>query len=462
MPAAVPRAHRRLMYELDTIAAIATPPGPGAIGVIRVSGPSAMRLADIVFERRGGGAWASHHLYRGRVRDLAGAALDEGLAVLMRAPHSYTGEDVLELHCHGSPLVLEQVMQALLTGGARPARAGEVTLRAYLDGKLDLIQAEAVMTLVRARTADGAHTAAVQLFGGLSAHLGTVRDALVRGKAHLEARIDFSEDDLELDEAALLAELQAARHAVQAVLATAARGELLQRGLRVTLTGRPNVGKSSLLNALLGRERAIVAAEPGTTRDVIEAATDFGGVPVVLVDTAGLRDTGETVERLGVARAKAAAAAADVVLLVLDTAQPLAAQRDLLETGAAVVVLNKIDLPTCWSEAERDSVAATHTNAAVSATLGWGLDGLRDVVLRHAGAQWSDNLPTLTSVRQRDALAKVEASLSDALAAAAAGLPAELIAVDVQAALDHIGAVTGTVASEEVLDAVFAEFCIGK
>ena len=449
------------MYEADTIAAVATPPGPGGIGVIRVSGPAAERLANQCFRRRRAGSWETHRLYHGRVVDADGAALDDGLAVLMRAPHSYTGEDVLELHCHGSPILLQRVLHALLQSGARPARAGEFTKRAFLNGKLDLAQAEAVAELVRARTADSASAAADQLFGRLSAHLAALREQLIRAKGYLEVGIDFS-DDVRLDESALMGELEGARQAIADLRRTYARGRLLREGLRIAITGRPNVGKSSLLNALLGAERAIVTPQPGTTRDVLEDHADFDGVPVVLYDTAGLRDAADEVERIGVERARTVALGADVVLVVLDTARPLASQRALLEEGAPIAVLNKIDLPCVWSADEVADVAAGHESVRVSATLPSGLDALRHAVTRRASLQWSDNLPTLTSARQHDALVNVERSLAQAIEALQQGLPPDLIAVDVQAALDHVGAVTGLVTSEDVLDAIFREFCIGK
>ncbi|HSP99409.1 MAG TPA: tRNA uridine-5-carboxymethylaminomethyl(34) synthesis GTPase MnmE [Candidatus Dormibacteraeota bacterium] len=449
------------MYELDTIAAIATPPGPGGIGIVRVSGPQAGAVADAVFHR-GGGPWRSHQLYAGRLCAADGTTLDAGMAVLMLAPRSYTGEDVLELHCHGSPVVLEQVLRTVLALGARPALAGEFTKRAFLNGRLDLTQAEAVMGLVSARTADAAQTAAAQLCGGLSAHVADIRERLVRAKAHVEAELDFGDEDVGLDPDALAGDIQTAQAAVDALLATAARGELLRRGLRVALSGRPNAGKSSLLNALVGAERAIVTAHPGTTRDVIEAAIDIAGVPVTLIDTAGLRDTGDAVEQLGVARAEHAAAAADLVLVVLDTARPFAEQAALLGRADAIAVLNKCDLPSAWSAADEAAAAGAHPCVRVSATASLGLDVLCQAIVARAGVQWADNLPPLTSARQREALARVARSLAAARASLAAGLPPELVAVDLQAALEHIGAVTGAVTSDDVLDAVFREFCIGK
>ena len=450
------------MYETDTIAAIATPPGPGGIGIVRVSGPAAERLAGESFQRRRAGGWTTHRLYRGRIVGCDGAPIDDGLAVLMRAPRSYTGEDVLELHCHGSPVLLQRVVQTLLQRGARPARAGEFTKRAFLNGKLDLAQAEAVAALVQARTADGASIAADQLFGRLSAHLLALREELIRIKGQLEVRIDFSDADVDLADAGLAAALGDAHAGVAALRRTYARGRLLRDGLRVAITGRPNVGKSSLLNALLGAERAIVTPIPGTTRDVVEDSADFDGVPVVLCDTAGVREAGDEVERIGVERAISVAAGADVVLVVLDTARPLAEQRGLLDGGAPIAVLNKIDLPCVWSAEELAGLEMHAETVRVSATLPLGLDALRQAVTQRASAQWADNLPTLTSARQHDALLQVEASLRRALDAFEGSLPPELIAADVQAALDQVGAVTGLVTSDEVLDAVFREFCIGK
>jgi tRNA modification GTPase len=449
------------MYAADTIAAIATAAGPGAIGVVRASGPDAARLAGKVFQR-GGGAWTSHRLYHGRVLGADGTPLDDGLAVLMRAPHSATGEDVLELHCHGNPLLLQLVLAALLHHGARPAEAGEFTKRAFLNGKLDLAQAEAVADLIRARTPDSAGIAAEQLFGRLSAHLGELRQRLVRAKAHLEVRLDFSEEDVAPDDDALAGDLARTHADVVALRATYARGRLLQVGLRVAITGRPNAGKSSLLNALLAADRAIVSDRPGTTRDVIEARTDFDGIPVELYDTAGLRESDDPIEQLGVARARAVAGAADVVLVVLDTHAPLAPQRALLDDDAPIAVLNKTDLPCAWSAAELAAVEAAGPAVRIAATVPRGLDALRQIVTQRVAPQWTDHVPILTSARQYDALGKLEASLEHARAGLAAGLPPDLIAVDVQAALDHIGAVTGLVTSEDVLDAVFREFCIGK
>jgi tRNA modification GTPase len=449
------------MYEGDTIAAIATPAGTGGIGIVRVSGPLAPRIADAIFRRRRHSAgWQSHRLYHGQMTTGAGLVIDDGLAVVMRAPHSYTGEDVLELHCHGSPAVLRVALEAALRHGARPAQKGEFTKRAFLNGKIELTQAEAVADVVQARTAESASQAAEQLCGHLARHLESLRQRLVRAKAHLEVQIDFVDEDVDLDSEAVRVALDSVQQAVDTLLATYERGRILREGLQVAIAGRPNAGKSSLLNALLGEDRAIVTPIPGTTRDVIEEAADFLGVGVVLSDTAGIRATPNEIERIGVERAHGLVAAADVTLLVID--QSVAPEPPIVPVGPRVLpLLNKIDLPSQWS---RDDVANLLGESVirVSAATSEGLDDLRRAVVVHTGSAPRDGTPVLTRSRQRDALLKTRDALAAALDGVSANAAPELVAVDVQAALDHIGSVTGAVTSEDVLDAIFAEFCLGK
>jgi tRNA modification GTPase len=451
------------MYVEDTIVAIATPPGPGGIGIVRVSGREAERIAEAVFDcaeeaRR----WTSHRLYRGRVLTQDGNCLDDALAVLMRAPRSYTGEDVLELHCHGSPSVLRGAVDSVVAAGARPARAGEFTKRAFLNGKLDLAQAEAVADLVGARTAASAALAAAQLEGGLSRRLAAIREQVIRVKAHLEVQIDISDEDVGLDPTLPAREIGAARVQLAALVRSFERGRLLRDGLRLAIVGRPNAGKSTLLNALLGEERAIVTATPGTTRDVIEESADFDGVPVVLSDTAGLREAPEEVERIGVARALEAARAADLGLLVVDSSQPPAPEPCDLEGTRALAVLSKSDLPCAWNEREIEELGRRHPVVRVSATQRAGLDALRAAALSRCGAAPRDGEPVLTRERHLQALSAALDCLDRAAAALGAGSEPDLVAVDVQGALDAIGTVTGAVTSEDVLDRIFRDFCIGK
>lgn len=449
------------MYVEDTIAAIATPPGSGGIGVIRLSGAASERIGLQVFKRRSPGLWETHRLYVGTVGGSDGRFLDEALGVLMRGPHSYTGEDVFEIHCHGSPIVLRTVLAAVLHFGARPAATGEFTRRAFLNGRMDLIQAEAVAGLIYARTVEGVDQAADHLFGRLSEHLEDLRQQLTRVKGVLEVQIDFADEEVDFDPGDTAGVIQVVLDRVAALRQTYDRGRLLRDGLQVAITGRPNAGKSSLLNALLGAERAIVTPSPGTTRDVIEESVDFAGIPVVLRDTAGLRDASDEVERIGVERARSVARAADVVLHVVDGSVSAASMAEDLLSEKTIIVINKVDLPQVSSPEAFGSLAAYPT-VRISATQGIGLDVLRQTVLAGLGRRPHDGLPMLTSARQFHVLAEVSDCLQGAIDGLKEGVPVDLVSVDVQAALEHIGSITGAITNEDVLDVIFREFCIGK
>jgi tRNA modification GTPase len=460
------------MYADDTIAAVATAPGHGGVGIVRISGPLATLLAPTLFRRTRttAGDWETHRLYGGDVLDAEGQPLDRGLAVIMRKPGSYTGEDILELHCHGSPVVLRAVVAAALAHGARLAEPGEFTKRAFLNGRLDLPQAEAVIDLVRARTTQGAALAAQQLCGSLSTALDTVRVDIVGLKALLEVQIDFSEDDVAVDPQTLIATTECCVTELRRLIATYQHGRLVREGAQVAIVGRPNVGKSSLLNALLGEDRAIVSPLAGTTRDTIDEAINLFGVPVVLTDTAGLRedDATDPVELLGMQRTAAKIAAADLVLAVYDLATPPNGADRAVATAVRrlphLVVLNKTDLPAVWGG--DDIVAMTNGRAVlrVSATHHLGLDPLRRAMREALDALPVDGTtaPVLTNERQRNALAKALDSLELARRSILDRQPPELVSVDVQDAIDRIGEVTGAVTSEDVLDRIFQEFCIGK
>jgi tRNA modification GTPase len=458
------------MYVTDTIAAIATPAGPGAIAILRVSGNLCRAVAQRVF--RGSvpvQAWRSHHLYHGRLLDGDGTPIDAGLAVLMRAPRSYTGEDVLELHGHGSPLVMRRILTHVLACGARLAEPGEFTKRAFLNGRIDLPQAEAVIDLIRARSSAGAALAAAQLDGRLSEALADIRERLLHLKALLEALIDFSEEDVVIPSAQIAGIAQDAGAAIESLLATYRHGSLVREGLRVALAGKPNVGKSSLLNALLGSDRAIVTEIAGTTRDTIEESADFHGIPVVLTDTAGLRDTGsvDPIERLGIHRAAAALRQAHVVVAVLDRSRALDEEdRSVLTSlqgSRFVVAANKIDLPPAWESEDLELPGGTPV-VRVSAQQRLGLDPLRQAVVQlvEQNAAPPADAPVLTNARHQAALQRSREALRLACASIDAQQPADLVAVDAQAALDEIGSITGAITSEDVLDRIFQEFCIGK
>lgn len=459
------------MYAADTIAAIATPAGPGGVGIVRVSGPNALRIASrLVHGTTPSNRWTSHRLYRGQITDEAGNAIDHGLAVVMASPRSYTGEDVLELHCHGSPVALRRVLAAALHCGARLAEPGEFTKRAFLNGRLDLAQAEAVIDLVRAPGSMAASVAADQLAGRLSAELARVRESIVQVKSLLEAQIDFAEEDFVVDRDDLLDPLDAAVRHLQTLIASYRAGKLARDGIRVVIAGKPNVGKSSLLNALLHEERAIVTPAAGTTRDTIEELADIDGIPVLLTDTAGLRPLQEAdpIERLGMERTSAKLKEAEVRLLVLDASAPLdEADRAILalpEGSAEIIVLNKVDLPR---GIEAEQVAAPRRQRPVievSAKTGEGLDRLRLGIVEavDGGALVDVSATVVTNLRHVDALTKAMEALEQGRRSIDEGHPPDVVAVDVQDAIEHIGAVTGVVSTEEVLDRIFSQFCIGK
>ena len=452
----------------DLIAAVATPPGPGGVGIVRLSGPGAHRAAAQVFRPMQRGALTDapdRLLVYGTVLGPEGEGIDRGLAFVSRAPHSYTGEDTAELQCHGSPVVLNLVLEALYQAGARPAQPGEFTQRAFLNGRLDLTQAEAVIDLIEADSARAVRNAAGQLAGALSRRIGGVYDALTDLMAHFCAVLDYPDEDLDPFRAegmaAVLAEQGAA---LAALLQTAARGRRLRDGVVCALVGRPNAGKSSLLNALAGYERAIVTDRPGTTRDTVEAAVSLAELPFRLIDTAGLRASDDPAERLGVARSRAAMDEADVVLLVCDgTASPGDEERALLaELGErAVVVRSKADRPAVW-----DALPGSET-VAVSARTGAGLAELEAVLGRRgaallpavrAGAQGL----MLTNARQTDAVRRALEAVRRAEEGLGAGLPPDLLLTDVEDALAALGELTGRTVREDVTDRIFSRFCVGK
>ena len=455
------------MYAEDTIVAIATPPGRGGIGVIRISGHHAGAVATEVFRlQRPTAHPESHRFYLGAIVDADGKSMDQALAVFMYAPHSYTGEDVVELHCHGSPVLLHLILARCCEAGARTAEPGEFTKRAFLNGRIDLVQAEAVAEIVEARTEAAARTGLRHLSGALSERLSHLCQALVEIKAQMEVLIDFSEEEVDLAPASLLDGLDAIATQVEALIGSYRVGRLLRHGFHLAIVGQPNVGKSSLLNALAGSERAIVTQIPGTTRDIIEEGVDIGGVPVVLSDTAGWRESEEVVERIGVERARRRAAEADGVLIVLDRSRPLSSEdRAIIHTlrpQPGVIVINKCDLPAAWDTSALPFPAHRPT-VEVSASTSAGIDDLRTTVkqvLLSAPADPEASLVTLA--RHRDALDKAGAAIRSAHRGLSQGDPVDVIAADVQSAIDHVGGITGAVSTEDVLDRIFRDFCIGK
>lgn len=456
-----------------TIAAIATPPGPGGIGVIRISGPEALAVLRALFlPRNPAAAFQSHRLSYGRVVDpSSGLALDEALAVFMRAPHTYTREDVAELQCHGSFLVLQDILALILAQpGVRLAQPGEFTKRAFLSGRIDLTQAEAVIELLQAKSRAGAQMAADQLEGGLQRRIKTIRDNLLGVRAIMEVAIDFPDEEVEIIEPEGLRRqlIAGVREPLAELVARAGQGRLFRDGIAAVILGRPNVGKSSLLNSLLREERAIVTAVPGTTRDTIEEYFAIRGMPVRIIDTAGIRETAETVEELGIRRSRQKVADADLVLLVVDaTAGLTAGDGELLASVAGkpvVLVVNKCDLATPAAVAALRAAGGSVPSAAISARTGEGIAELEEVIFATmAGSgQWEPGHASVPNVRHEAALRLAIAATDRVLAGLAVPLPPDLIAVELQAALDHLGEIIGETTTEEMLDLIFSRFCIGK
>lgn len=461
----------------ETIAAIATPAGAGGIGIIRVSGPLAGPILARVFRpRRPVASFASHHMYYGWIVDPGtDSLLDEVLAVFMRAPHTYTREDVVEVHCHGSYLVLERILALIFRQGARPARAGEFTKRAFLNGRIDLTRAEAVLELLQARTDPALELACGQLQGMLYDQVMAVRRSLLAVRAIIEVAIDFPEEEGDILDPARMAEQlqQEVLGPITALLADADQGRIFREGISAVILGRPNVGKSSLLNTLLREERALVTAIPGTTRDTIEEYVNIKGMPVRIIDTAGIRDTSETVEELGVRRARAKLAEADLVLLLLDAATGLTPEDRQLHAGIRenngdtllLLVLNKQDLVPDLDLAAYAAEFPEETLVTISAKNGDGIKQLEQAIFTAVAGR--DTLPDsgpgcAPNLRHRAALAKAREACQRAAAGLAEGRSPDLLAVDLQATLDHLADIVGETTTEDVLDMIFERFCIGK
>ncbi len=488
----------------DTIAAIATPLGEGGLAVVRVSGPDALRVADRVFMPRGKSgakpsAAGTHTLHYGHVTR-AGKVIDEVLLAVMRAPRTYTREHVVEISCHGGLLAAKRLLETLLENGARLALPGEFTRRAFLNGRLDLAQAEAVVDLIHSRTELALAAANEQLAGKLSARINRLREDMMNILAHVEAHIDFPDEDIAPDtRAQLLERLDRGVASMDELLRTAPEGQILRRGVRAAILGRPNVGKSSLLNQLLGRDRAIVSPVPGTTRDTIEETANIRGLPVVLVDTAGLREAGDEIESEGVRRSYTARARAELVLHVLDASEPFTPADGLalhdLAARPHIIVCNKADLPrrlelpaefqappkgiiSGEGPREGEGPAATAVSRAemtgmkpfvpavveVSCLTGQGLETLKDVIRT---TLWSGEInaemwQVTINARHQDALRRAREATLEARASLRAEASLELAAVDLHIAINAVGEIVGQTTTEDLLDSIFSQFCIGK
>ena len=451
-------------YNLDdTIAAVATPIGSGGIGIVRLSGARSLPILRRVFSFRSD--LAPRTLTYGHILDPdSGQVVDEALAVYMPAPHTYTRQDVIEINCHGGPAPLSRVLDLCLAQGARLAGPGEFTLRAFLNGRIDLVQAEAVADIVEARTEASLRMAMAQLGGDLSHRIRKARSLVLEALAWVEASIDFDQD--EIPPCPVEGELTTAEQVLQDLIAGADRGIVYRQGIRAAIVGRPNVGKSSLLNALLRMERAIVTPIPGTTRDTLEETLNLDGIPLVLVDTAGIRnDTRNLAEDLGVARSRAALAQADLALLVIEGSSPLAAPdleiAALIGDKPAILAINKTDLAMV---AEANGILPGAPRVEISALTGAGITDLEQAIQGavFAGRVVASDVALVSNVRHRDILRRAYGYIGSALAAHRADVPDDLVSIDLTAAANALGEITGETVSDTLLETIFGRFCVGK
>lgn len=450
----------------DTIAAIATPLGEGGLAVLRISGADALQLADKIFMPAGKSkpsAARTHTVHFGRiVRD--GKTLDEVLLTVMRAPRTFTREDTVEISCHGGILPAKLVLDAILGNGARLAEPGEFTRRAFLNGRIDLAQAEAVADLIHSRTELALAAANEQLAGKLSQRIDQLRDDLLHTLAHVEAHIDFPDEDISPDtKGQLLKRLEGGVAFISELLRTADEGQILRRGIRAAIVGRPNTGKSSLLNQLLGRDRAIVSHVPGTTRDTIEETANIRGLPVVFIDTAGLRDARDEIEIEGIRRSRQTLAHAELILHVLDAGQPLTQEDEMYFAEFAgkkkILVRNKVDLPLkCELPANLPSAVD------VSCINGHGIEPLKDAIKETiwSGEVKAEMLQAMINSRHQDALNRARAAALRSIEALRSDATLELVALDLRIAVAAVGEIVGKTTTEDLLDSIFSQFCIGK
>ena len=449
----------KLSSPEETIVAVSTPPGRGGIGVVRLSGPAAIKILDRLFTSTGESE--DRRARYGTLRSPAGEHIDRVVATTYRAPHSYTGEDVVEISAHGNPLILERIVELALEAGARRATAGEFTLRAVAAGKMDLAQAEAVRDFVDAQTRTQARTAMLQIEGALGKRIKPRKEALLGIVAELEAGIDFAEDDVPIPDGGQIAERLGPITAELSMLADSFRyGRLLAEGFRLAIAGKPNVGKSSIFNLLVQCDRAIVTEVPGTTRDVLTETVELGGVPVRFADTAGVRQVTDKVEAIGVDRTIETVAEADLTLVVLDSSRPLDDDdSDVLERVKALphlVVINKQDLLARWDSANgRNAVR-------MSAKSGKGLEELRAAIRSRIDGEAEAETCVVTSARQKEAISRARERLDQAASALVADVPHEMVLLDMYVALTALGELTGEVATEDVLGRIFSTFCVGK
>jgi len=456
--------------DFDTIAAIATPLGEGGIAIIRVSGPDAVEAVDKIFKgRKSLSTVDSHTIHYGHLVDESGEVLEEVMVSVMRAPRTFTREDVVEVNCHGGIVSVKRVLDLVLAQGVRMAEPGEFTKRAFLNGRIDLSQAEAVIDLIRAKTDRAMKVAVNQVQGKLSKLIGQLRHQLIELMAHIEVTIDYPEHDVDEVTRNLLSEKSRwVQDEIGKLLRTAKQGKILREGLSTVIVGRPNVGKSSLLNSLLQEVKAIVTDIPGTTRDIIEEYVNVRGVPLRLVDTAGIRETEDIVERIGVERSREMLSQADLVLLVLNFGEKLTEEdRNLLTVVKpmnAIIIVNKTDLPQKIDLDEVRNLAGDLPLVTISVKEEKGIEQLEEAIssLFFAGSVQSDDLTYVSNARHIQLLNEAHRTIGEAIDAVESGLPVDMVAFDIRRTWELLGEVVGDAVSDDLVSQIFSQFCLGK
>lgn len=456
----------------DTIAAISTPIGAAGIGIVRISGKDAERIAQSIFKSKKNKKISESRNYAmlyGHILDKQNVIVDEVLVSVMRGPHSFTGEDVVEINCHGGIIAVRKTLELVLNAGARPAEPGEFSKRAFLNGRIDLAQAEAIIDLINAKTEKGLQVAVSQLEGTLSGKIKLLSDELLGLMAQIEAGIDFPEHDIEeISRAHINTKTEAILQDIKKMIESTGTGRVFREGLRTVILGKPNVGKSSLLNALLKEKRAIVTDIPGTTRDVIEEIVNIKGIPLKIVDTAGIRETSDVVEKIGVEKTREASMDADLILLMIDASTGIT-ENDrkllpLLEGKKCLAIINKIDLKENYDDSQMEKFLGKYEVIEMSLVKGLGLEKLEDKIeeLVYTGDVSSQDNMMVTNIRHKNSLERAAESLQHALSALNDQLPTDCIAIDLKAARDALGEITGETVGEDLVDQIFSRFCIGK